>query len=61
MAHTVTSSPVSKASLETREAVTEIVSGIRKVRLKVLPELLLRNVNTYRFGLFRWMHLKKKK
>lgn len=43
------------------ETVTETVSGILKVRLKIPPELLLRNVNMYRVGLFRWMHQKKKK
>lgn len=38
----------------------EIVSRKGKVRVKTLSELLLRDVNVYRFGLFRRMHLKKK-
>lgn len=50
---TATPSPViSKTKLE-METVMEIVPGKEKVRVKVFSELLLRNVNMYRFALFR--------
>lgn len=51
---------IKQTNLGMGETVTETVSGILKIRLKIHPELLLRNVNMYRLGLFRWMHLKKK-
>lgn len=51
-------SMISKINLE-METVMETVSGKGKVRVNILPELLLSNVNMYRFGWSRWMHLKK--
>lgn len=48
----IATSLISKIKLEMK-TVMEIVSGKGKVRVKILPELLLRNVNMYRFGWFR--------
>lgn len=54
----IATSMISKINLE-METVMETVSGKGKVRVNILPELLLSNVNMYRFGWSRWMHLKK--
>lgn len=54
----IATSMISKINLE-METVMKTVSRKRKVRVKILPEWLLGNANMFRFGWFRWMHLKK--
>ena len=51
----IATSMISKINLE-----METVSGKGKVRVDILPELLLSNVNMYRFGWFRWIASEKK-